>query len=83
MTNRAERILRIVAVVALVQGIGHGAMFAAIATRNAALVHHIVGLFLIANVAQIAILARCFAFPLPMVFDALIAAGLGGMLIVG
>jgi len=41
-----------------------------------ALVRSVALLFAAANVAHIAMLARYFAFPLPMAFDALIALGL-------
>jgi hypothetical protein len=47
---------------------------AGIASGNAAGVRPIVALFAGANVAHIALLARYFAFPLPMAFDAVIAA---------
>ena len=43
---------------------------------SAALVRSIVVLFALANVAHIIMLVRYFAFPLPIVFDALIATGL-------
>ena len=51
-------------------------LVAATAAENRALIQSVAGLFAIANVAHIAMLARCFAFPVPMVFDALIAMGL-------
>lgn len=133
MTIRAELILRVVAVIALAQGVGHFTLFvrakpthgpveeavvkamqterfkfaaaprtywdmyfgygleaaaiclveavlfwqlAGIAARDVALVRPIAGLFLVANVAHFAMLARYFAFPVPMAFDALIAMGL-------
>jgi hypothetical protein len=40
------------------------------------LVRSVAWLFAAANVAHLAMLARYFAFPLPMTFDALIVAGL-------
>jgi len=43
---------------------------------SAALVRSIAILFAVGNVAHFLMLARYFAFPLPMVFDAVIAAGL-------
>jgi len=43
---------------------------------SAALVRSVAWLFAAANVAHIVMLVRYFAFPLPMVFDSLIAAGL-------
>jgi len=46
------------------------------ASGNAALVRSVAGLFVVANVAHIVMLDRYFAFPVPMVFDGLIAAGL-------
>ena len=51
-------------------------MLAGIAARDVSLVRPIAALFAAANVAHIALVARYFAFPLPMVFDGLIAAGL-------
>lgn len=137
MIIRAEVLLRVVAVVAFVQGIGHGTLLvrakpthgptevavveamqtqrfafaaaprsywdmyfgygleaaaiclieavllwqlAAIAGRDAALVRPIVSLFAVANVGHLVMLARYFAFPIPMIFDALIALGLVGVL---
>ena len=47
---------------------------ARIADRDAALVRPIVALFLVANLAHIAMLAVYFAFPVPMAFDTLLAA---------
>jgi hypothetical protein len=41
-----------------------------------ALVRSIAALFAVANVAHFAMVARYFAFPLPMAFDAVIAVGL-------
>ena len=133
MTIRADIVLRVVAVVAFLQFLGHGTLFvraqpthgpaevavveamrsqrfkfgvaprsywdmyfgygleaavvclveailfwqlAAIASRDVSLVRPIALLFAMANLAHIGMLARYFAFPLPMVFDALIATGL-------
>ncbi len=130
----APLVLRIVAVVALLQFIGHGALFvrarpthgaeevavveamqshafkfaaaprtywdmyfgygleaafvclveavllwqlAAATGASAALVRSIAVLLAIGNTAHFLMLARYFAFPLPMVFDAIIAVGLG------
>ena len=129
----APLLLRIVAVVALLQFVGHGAMFVrarpthgpeevavveamqshafkfALAPRtywdmyfgygleaaficlveavlfwqlaramsgDAVLVRSIAALFAVGNVAHCVMLVRYFAFPLPMVFDAIIAIGL-------
>jgi len=47
---------------------------ARIADRDAALVRPLVALFLVANLAHIAMLAVYFAFPVPMAFDTLLAA---------
>ena len=44
--------------------------------RHAAVVRPIAGLFALANLLHIGMLARYFAFPLPIAFDLLIAAGL-------
>ena len=46
------------------------------AASGAALVRSVAWLFAAANVAHIVLLARYFAFPLPMAFDGVIAAGL-------
>ena len=43
---------------------------------DAALVRSIAALFAVGNVAHCVMLVRYFAFPLPMVFDAVIAIGL-------
>jgi hypothetical protein len=43
-----------------------------------ALVRSIALLFAVGNIAHVAMLARYFAFPVPMAFDAIIAAGLLG-----
>jgi hypothetical protein len=43
---------------------------------DAALVRSIAALFAVANVAHCVMLVRYFAFPVPMVFDAVIALGL-------
>ena len=51
-------------------------LLAATASETGALVKSVAGLFAIANVAHIIMLVRYFAFPVPMVFDALIAVGL-------
>jgi hypothetical protein len=51
-------------------------LLAGATSGNAALVRSVAALFAVANVAHIVMLVRYFAFPLPMVFDALIAAGL-------
>ena len=48
------------------------------AANDPALVRPIAVLFVVANLAHIAMLVRYFAFPLPMVFDALIALALAG-----
>jgi hypothetical protein len=46
------------------------------APGNATLVRSVTALFAVANVAHMAMLMRYFAFPVPMVFDGIIAAGL-------
>jgi hypothetical protein len=46
------------------------------AAQNPALVRSLAALFAVANVAHMVMLARYFAFPVPMVFDGIIAAGL-------
>ncbi len=46
------------------------------APGSGALVRSVAGLFAVANLAHIAMLVRYFAFPLPMVFDGIIAVGL-------
>jgi hypothetical protein len=46
------------------------------ASATPALVRSIAALFAVANVAHFAMVARYFAFPLPMAFDAVIAVGL-------
>ena len=51
-------------------------LVAATAPENRALVQSVAGLFAIANVAHIVMLVKYFAFPVPIVFDALIALGL-------
>ena len=51
-------------------------LLAGAASENGALVKSVAGLFAIANIAHIIMLLRYFAFPVPMVFDALIAVGL-------
>jgi hypothetical protein len=51
-------------------------LLAGTASQNGALVKSVAGLFAIANVAHLLMLVRYFAFPVPMVFDALIAVGL-------
>ena len=51
-------------------------LLAGAASGNAGLIRSLAGLFAAANVAHIAMLVRYFAFPVPMVFDALIGAGL-------
>ena len=53
------------------------------APESAALVRSVAGLFAVANVGHIVMLVRYFAFPVPMVFDGLIAAGLIAAAIVG
>ena len=53
-------------------------LLARIAANDPALVRPIAVLFVVANLAHIAMLVRYFAFPLPMVFDALIALALAG-----
>ncbi len=49
---------------------------ASIGVRDATPIKHIAVLFAVANGAHFVLLARYFAFPLPMAFDAIIAAGL-------
>ncbi len=51
-------------------------LLAGATTGNGALIGAIAGLFAAANALHIVMLVRYFAFPLPAVFDALIAAGL-------
>jgi hypothetical protein len=51
-------------------------LVATTAAENRALIQSVAGLFAIANVAHILMLVRYFAFPVPIVFDALIATGL-------
>src|SRR5579864_3440481 len=51
-------------------------LLAGAAPGNGRLVRSIAPLFVIANVAHILLLVRYFAFPVPIVFDGLIAAGL-------
>lgn len=51
-------------------------LLAGATSGSAALVRRVAGLFAAANVAHIVLLARYFAFPVPMAFDAVIAAGL-------
>ena len=51
-------------------------LLAGAAPGSATLVRSVAWLFAMANVAHIVMLVRYFAFPLPMAFDALIAAGL-------
>ena len=51
-------------------------LLAGATASNPALVRSVAILFAAGNVAHIAMLVRFFAFPVPMVFDALIAAGL-------
>src|SRR5258708_6855254 len=46
------------------------------ALRDPAIVRSVAVLFAVANIAHLAMLARYFAFPAPMVFDGIIAAGL-------
>ena len=46
------------------------------ASGNAMLIRSVAGLFAAANVAHIGMLVRYFAFPVPMIFDALITTGL-------
>ncbi|MGH9411879.1 MAG: LIC_13387 family protein [Vicinamibacterales bacterium] len=134
----AQFLLRVVAVVALLQFIGHGTMFvrarpthgpdeiavveamrshaftfamaprtywdmyfgygleaafvclieallfwqlAAATQGNATLVRSIAALFAVANVAHCLMLVRYFAFPVPMVFDAIIAIGLTAVVV--
>jgi hypothetical protein len=54
---------------------------AGVAAHDVAYVRPIAGLFLAANVAHAALVMRFFAFPLPIAFDALIAAGLAAVLL--
>ena len=49
---------------------------AGVAAGNGALARSVAALFATANVAHIGLLVRYFAFPVPMVFDGLIAIGL-------
>lgn len=58
-------------------------LLAATSVGDVTLVRSIAALFLVANMAHLAMLARYFAFPVPMVFDAVIAVALTGVLIVG
>ena len=51
-------------------------LLAAGATGNAALVRSIAALFAVGNVAHCVLILWYFAFPLPMVFDLVIAIGL-------
>ena len=51
-------------------------LLASATETNAALVRSIAILFVCGNVAHLAMLARYFAFPLPMIFDAVISIGL-------
>jgi len=51
-------------------------LIAGAAQANPALVRSIAALFVAANVAHLAMLARYFAFPVPIAFDAAMAAGL-------
>jgi hypothetical protein len=46
------------------------------AAGNPALIRSVAVLFAVANLAHIAMLVRYFAFPVPMIFDGVIAAGL-------
>jgi hypothetical protein len=55
---------------------------AASAGSDAALVRSIAMLFAVGNVAHFVMLWRYFAFPLPMVFDAIIAFGLSVVAVV-
>jgi len=56
--------------------------FAAASPADVALVRSIAALFAVANVAHAVMLLRYFAFPVPMLFDALIALGLIAVVIV-
>ena len=51
-------------------------LLAGATSGNAALIRPVAGLFATANVAHMLLLVRYFAFPVPIVFDAVIAAGL-------
>jgi hypothetical protein len=51
-------------------------LLAGATSGNAALIRPLAGLFATANVAHMLLLVRYFAFPVPMAFDAVIAAGL-------
>ena len=51
-------------------------LLAGAAQRDPTIVRSVSVLFAAANIAHLAMLARYFAFPLPMVFDGIIAAGL-------
>jgi hypothetical protein len=55
---------------------------AAASPGSGALVRSVAVLFAIANVAHIGMLMRYFAFPVPMVFDGLIAIGLAAAAVV-
>ena len=57
-------------------------LLAAATPGDAALVRSVAILFAVGNVAHAAMLARYFAFPVPMVFDGLIATGLIAVAIV-
>ncbi len=51
-------------------------LLAGAAQRDPVIVRSVAVLFAAANVAHLAMLVRYFAFPVPMAFDAIIAAGL-------
>ena len=51
-------------------------LLAGAAPVNGALIRSVACLFAVANIAHLVILLRYFAFPVPMIFDAAIAAGL-------
>ena len=57
-------------------------MLAAASPSDVALVRSIAALFAVANVAHCVMLVRYFAFPVPMLFDTLIALGLIAVAIV-
>jgi hypothetical protein len=57
-------------------------LLAAVSPADVALVRSIAALFAVANVAHCLMLLRYFAFPVPMVFDTLIALGLIAVAIV-
>jgi hypothetical protein len=63
------------AVICLVEAILFWLLAGAV-SGNSSLIRSIAALFAAANIAHLFMLARYFAFPVPMVFDGVIAAGL-------